>query len=46
MKSIPHLDEFSDGKKLKFKEWHLQMIDKLEGNADHFKDKQAKIHYI
>lgn len=39
MKSIPHLDEFWDGKKLKFKEWHLCMIDKLEGNADHFEDK-------
>lgn len=45
-KSIPHPDEFSDGKKLKFEEWHLRMVDKLEGNADHFEDEQAKIRYI
>lgn len=45
-RTIPHPDEFSDGKKRKFEEWHLRMIDKLGGNADHFEDEQAKIRYI
>jgi hypothetical protein len=42
---IPETDELTDGKEPTFESWKLSILDKFEGNADHFpSDRSRMIH--